>query len=92
MMSGADLRILRGGGGVLGRNSSRGGGVFRVQVRRNFHILTSKTKKTPRGGLNPLPPPPATGCEVWIMFHTADFIIHVSGLCIHLIRDTNGKS
>ena len=31
--TGADLGILRRGGGVLGRNSSRGG-----QVRRNFHI------------------------------------------------------
>ena len=29
-----------GGGGVLGQNSSKGG--FRVQVRGNFHILTSK--------------------------------------------------
>ena len=40
-VSGADLGILRGGGGVLGRNSSRG---VRVQVRRNFHILASKKK------------------------------------------------
>ena len=43
---GADLGILRGGGG---------GG--RVQVRRNVHILTSK-KNTSEGGLNPLTPPP----------------------------------
>ena len=48
-----------GGGGVLGQNSSKGG--FRVQVRGNFHILTSKKKKTSEGGgggLNPLTPPP----------------------------------
>ena len=31
-------------GGVLGQNSSKGGGV-RVQVRGNFHNLTSKKKK-----------------------------------------------
>ena len=42
-------------GGVLGRNSSRGGG-GRVQVRRNVYILTSK-KKHRGGGVNPLPPP-----------------------------------
>ena len=45
-IAGADLGILRGGGG-LGRNSSRGEGV-RVQVRRNFHILTSKKNKLVR--------------------------------------------
>ena len=50
--AGADLGILRrgGGGGVLGRNSSRG---VRVQVRRNFHILTSTKKNLGGGGLNP---------------------------------------
>ena len=37
--AGADLGILRAG--VLGRNSSKGGGV-RVQVHGNFHILTRK--------------------------------------------------
>ena len=43
----ADLGILRGGGG---------GGV-RVQVRGDFHILTSKKKKkTPGGGGKPLTP------------------------------------
>ena len=38
------------GGGVLGQNSSKGG--FRVQVRGNFHILTSQKKeeKTSGGG------------------------------------------
>ena len=36
---------------VLGKNSSRGGGGgVRVQVRGNFHILTSKKKKTSEGG------------------------------------------
>ena len=46
-----DLVLSRGGsrnssrGGVLGRNFSRGGGLVRVQVRRNFHILTSKKLK-----------------------------------------------
>ena len=46
-----------GGGGVLGRNFSRGGG--RVQVRGNFHILTSKNNS--EGGLNTLTPPPPPG-------------------------------
>ena len=72
--AGADLGILRGGGvGVLGRNSSRGGGGggVRVQVRGNFHILTSKKRQTSGGGgLNALPhphpldPPLAKGCIV----------------------------
>ena len=44
--AGADLGILRGGGGV------------RVQVCGNFHILTSKKKTSGGGGLNPLTPPP----------------------------------
>ena len=51
------------GGGVLGQNSSKGGGGVRVQVRGNFHILTSKktTKNNLwRGGLNPNPPPPGS--------------------------------
>ena len=59
------LKESRGGP----RNSSRGRGSgpeyfkFRVQVRGNFHILTSKKKtKKPLGGvLNPLPPGSATG-------------------------------
>ena len=39
-----------------------GGGGGRVQVRGNFHILTSKkkTKQNLRGGLNPLTPPPGS--------------------------------
>ena len=42
---------------VLGQNSSKGG--FRVQVRGNFHILTSKKKKkTSEGGFKPPTPPP----------------------------------
>ena len=37
-----------GGGGVLGLNSTRG---IRVQVRGDFHILTSKqNEEKPRGG------------------------------------------
>ena len=45
MIPGADLGILRGGGGV------------RAQVHGNFHILTRK-KQQPLGGggLNPLTP------------------------------------
>ena len=35
-----------------------GGGVRVVQVRGNFHILTSKKNNLGGGGLNPLPPPP----------------------------------
>ena len=52
-ITGADLGILEGGGGggVSGPEFFKGGG-FRVQVRGNFHILTSK--KTTSGGLNPL--------------------------------------
>ena len=57
--TGADLGILRGGGGFWA-GILRGGG-DRVQVHGNFHILTSqkKTKKTSGGGggVNPLPPP-----------------------------------
>ena len=40
--AGADLGILRGGGGGSGPEFFEGGGGFRVQVRGNFHILTSK--------------------------------------------------
>ena len=52
------------GGGVLGQNSSKGGGV-RVQVRGNFHILTSKKtlKKTSEGGGVKPPNPP-----LWIRY------------------------
>ena len=52
---GADLRILRrGGGGVLGRNSSKGG-VEKSSLRKFSY--TDKQKKT-LGGFNPLTPPP----------------------------------
>ena len=62
---GADLGILRGGGGVLGRNSSRGGGV-RVQVHGIFIYWQANKKKPLRGGGNPpTPPPPGSA--------TADF-------------------
>ena len=46
--SGTDLGILRegGGGGVLGRNSSRGG--FKVRPREFSY--TDKQKKTTSGG------------------------------------------
>ena len=48
--------LTGGGGGVLGQNSSKGG--FRVQVRGNFHILTSTNKKKPlKGGGGGLTPP-----------------------------------
>ena len=47
-VAGADLRILQRGGGGSGTEFFKGGGGVRVQVRGNFHILTSKT---------PLPPP-----------------------------------
>ena len=39
---GADLGILREGGGRVWAGILQGG--VRVQVRRNFHILTSKKK------------------------------------------------
>ena len=48
--SGVDLGILResgGGGGGSGPEFFMGG---RVQVRGNFHILTSKKKTSERGG------------------------------------------
>ena len=45
---GGSRNSLRGGGGVLGQNSSKGG--FRAQVRGNFHILTSKKKQPLWGG------------------------------------------
>ena len=47
LISGADLGILRGGGGS-GPEFFKGRGVM-VQVRRHFHILTSK--KTPLMGV-----------------------------------------
>ena len=54
---GGSRNSLRGGSGP---EFFGGGGGFRVQVRGNFHILTSKQKKkTSEGGfLNPLTPPP----------------------------------
>ena len=58
MSRGGSRNSLKGGG-VLGQNSSKGG--FKVQVRGNFHIPTSKNKKNQPlkggGGLNPIPPP-----------------------------------
>ena len=54
--AGADLGILRGGGG---------GG--RVQVHGNFHILTSTTK--PGGGLTPPPPPWIRHCAIYWNFN-----------------------
>ena len=49
-LPGADLGILWGGGS--GPQFFEGGGGVRVQVRGNFHILTSKTKKKPlKGGV-----------------------------------------
>ena len=60
---GGSRNSLRGGGGS-GPEFFEGGGA-RVQVRGNFHILTSKkqTNKNSEGGggLNPLPPPPPSG-------------------------------
>ena len=57
---GGSRNSLKGGGGS-GPEFFDGGGGVRVQVRGNFHILTSKkTQKTTSGGggLNPLTPPP----------------------------------
>ena len=43
----------------MGRNSSGGGGGgVRVQVRGNFHILTSKKNPSNGGFKSPNPPPP----------------------------------
>ena len=56
------IAILYRGGS---RNSSKGGGGgFRVQVRGNFHILTSKKKKktSEGGGFKPPNPP------LWIRY------------------------
>ena len=46
------IYTIRGGS----RNSLKGG--FRVQVRGNFHILTSKKNPTSEGGVKPPNPPP----------------------------------
>ena len=58
-----------GGGGGSGLEFFEGGGGgVRVQVRGNFHILTSKTKTTSGGGggvVNPLPPPPPWIRHCW---------------------------
>ena len=69
--AGADLGILRGGGGFWAGILQRGGGGVRVQVRSNFHILTSK-KKRPGGCLNPYPPPPLDPpCTAGTYFRTS---------------------
>ena len=59
---GGSRNSLRGGGGGSGPEFFEGG--FRVQVRGNFHILTSKkNKKTTSegGGVKPPNPPPPSG-------------------------------
>ena len=75
---GADLGILRGlgvgGGGGSWPEFFKGRGV-RVQVRRNFHILTS-TKKT-SGGLNPYPPPPGSATAIPCVSMYTWYIRHV---------------
>ena len=47
--AGADLGILRGGGGVLGRNSSRGGG-GRVRCPRKFSYTDKQKPQQKLGG------------------------------------------
>ena len=42
--------LKRGGGGGSGPEFFEGGGGVRVQVRGNFHILTSKKNKKPLKG------------------------------------------
>ena len=63
-LRGGSRNSLRGGG-VLGQNSSKGG--FRVQVRGNFHILTSKKKKPLKEGFKP-PKPPSGSATVSLRF------------------------
>ena len=68
---GGSRNSLRGGGGVLGQNSSKGGGGVRVQVRGNFHILTSKKQQQQQplkggGGLNPLTPPSGSATVLYL--------------------------
>ena len=60
---GGSTNSLAGVGvGVPGRNSSGGGGGGgRLQVRGNFHMLTSKKKQPLRGGVKPPNPPPPLG-------------------------------
>ena len=55
---GGSRNSLRGGGGGSGPEffEGGGGGGVRVQVRGNFHILTSKTKQKSEGGFKPPPP------------------------------------
>ena len=62
-LSGADLGILRGG--FWAKILQGGGGGVRVQVRRNFHILTSK-KKPLRGGVKTPNPPGSATAYVFI--------------------------
>ena len=52
-MTGVDLGILPGGGGGLGRNSSRGG----LGPGPQEFSYTDKQKRTSEGGLNPLTTP-----------------------------------
>ena len=58
-------------GGFWARILRRGG--VRVQVRGNFHILTSKKNKNQplKGGLNPLtPPPPGSATEIYLYLNS----------------------
>ena len=56
-------RNSSGGGGGFWAEIIQGGGV-RVQVRGNFHILTSK--KPRGGGLNPIHPPGSATDGAWL--------------------------
>ena len=65
--SGADLGILRGGG-VLGRNSSRGGGLGSRSAGIFIYWQAKKTKNLwGGGGVNPYPPPWIRYCAYSIM-------------------------
>ena len=73
------------GGGGSGPEFFEGGGGVRVQVRGNFHILTSKKNTTSEGGGGggkpPTPPPPpgsATGFYIHCCFHFLE--CHSQGL------------
>ena len=61
---GGSRNSLRRGGGFWARILRRGGGGgVRVQVRGNFHIVTSQKKTSEGGGFKPPNPPP-----IWIRY------------------------
>ena len=65
LFRGGSRNSLRGGGGGSGSEFFEGGGGVKVQVRGNFHILTSKKRrKQPlKWGVKPPNPPSGSATD-----------------------------